>query len=681
MAKYKPPLAIHFIWNPADEEPVEAILDAVRSSFARDVERPFSRGLNIPLFFYSSGNPNRAPSNLPVQQADKDIVFVFTSVNTLGRDSWKSYINQLSLSDTFLAVPIAIDRNGLDHVCEGSLKNLNFLRFYEWQGDLKEQRAILAMAHEIYRYGFAEIDEKSPGKCSSIKIFLSHAKAGDTGRLHAESIYKYIDTTNMSRFFDATEISPGFKFDEEIIKHIKESTLVAIGSDAYSSRYWCQREILCAKQHQRPIIAVDCLQDFEDRVFPAGSNVPCVHVSPDTPISEPDILRILIATILETIRYLHAKKSLKYYQSQNWIDNDCAIISRPPEIRQVIDLKNSGKQKICYPEPSLYSEEADWLSHFEVDAFTPLWNKAEDGALSSFRIGISISDNPVSNYSEHHLHADHLKRLSQDLARHLLARAGTIIYGGDLRKDGFTQFILDEAIALKTRLNTDNIHVENHLAWPLYVSDSKIVAWRAKYNRIIKTVEHDIPDDIAKDIEKSVFIAPSGTDNKYIWSRCLTLMRKKSIELSHARICAGGKLAGYHGKMPGVLEEIIISIEKNKPIFLLGAFGGVVAEVCKTITDKAIAKPITEHWQITNNAGYFELQEKAKKENQNADYVKVEKLLEDIAVDDLARSSGLSSDEYQRLMESPFVDECVHLILKGLKKLASDSKSTSPGSV
>ena len=674
--EYKPPLAIHFIWNPADEESVSTILDAVRSSFARDVDRPFSRGLNIPLFFYSSENPNQPPSHSPTQQAAKDIVFVFTSVNTLGRDSWKSYINQLSLSDTFLAVPIAIDRNGLGHGSEGSLKNLNFLRSYEWQGDLKEQRAILAMAHEIYRYGFVEISENDHGKCSSIKIFLSHAKAGDTGRLHAESIYQFIDSTNMSRFFDATEISPGFKFDEEIIKHIKESTLVAIGSDAYSSRYWCQREILCAKQHQRPIIAVDCLQDFEDRVFPAGSNVPCVHVSPDTPISQSDILRILIATILETIRHLHAKKSLEYYQSQNWIDNDCAIISRPPEIRQVIDLKNSGKQKICYPEPSLYSEEAGWLSHLEVDAFTPLWNKAEDGALSSFRIGISISDNPVGNYSEHHLHADHLKRLSQDLARHLLARAGTVIYGGDLRKDGFTQFILDEAIALKTRLNTDNIHVENHLAWPLYVSDSEIVAWRAKYNGIIKTVEHDIPDNIAKDIEKTDFIAPSGTDNKYIWSRCLTVMREKSIEQSHARICAGGKLAGYHGKMPGVLEEILISREKNKPIFLLGAFGGVVAEVCKTITDKAIAEPITEHWQITNNAGYFELQEKAEKENQNADYAKIKTVLEGISVDDLACSSGLSSDEYQRLMESPFVDECVHLVLKGLKTLASASMST-----
>lgn len=673
--EYKPPLAIHFIWNLADEGSVGTILDAVRAGFARDIDRPFSRGLNIPLFFYSSENPNQPPLHSPEQQAAKDIVFVFTSVNTLGRESWKSYINELSLSNTLRAVPIAIDRDGLGHGSDGSFKSLNFLRSYEWQGDLREQRAVLAMAHEIYRHGFVEISKEDIGKCSSIKIFLSHAKAGGTGLLHAESIYKFIDNTNMSRFFDATEISPGFKFDEEIIKHIKESTLVAIGSDLYSSRYWCQREILCAKQHHRPIIAVDCRQDFEDRVFPPGSNVPCVHVSPDTPMSEPDILRILIATILETLRHLHAQKSLKYYQSRNWVDHDCAIISRPPEIRQVIDLKNSGKQKICYPEPSLYSEEAEWLSYFEVDAFTPLWSKAEDGGLDGCKISISISDNPVSTYSDQHLHADHLKRLSQDLSRHLLARAGIIIYGGDLRKDGFTQFILDEAIALKTRLNTDSIHVENHLAWPLYLSDPEITAWRAKYDNIIKTVEHKIPNDIAKNIDEKILIPPTGTENKYIWSRCLTLMREESIEGSHARVCAGGKLAGYHGKMPGVLEEIIISIEKNKPIFLLGAFGGVVGQICKTIKSKKIASSLTEHWQITNNAGYFELQEKAKQENKNADYTKIKTILEGISVHDLARSSGLNSDDYQRLMESPFVDECVHLVLKGLKTLAS-AKST-----
>ena len=671
--EYKPPLAIHFIWNPADDNSVGTILEAVRSSFARDVDRPFSRGLNIPLFFYSSENPIQPPLHAPEQQAAKDIVFVFASVNTLGRESWKSYIDHLSLSNTLRAVPIAIDRDGLGHGSDGSLKNLNFLRSYEWLGDLRGQRAVLAMAHEIYRHGFVEISEEDTGKSSSIKVFLSHAKAGDTGRIHAESIYKFIDNTNMSRFFDATEISPGFRFDEEIVKHIKESTLVAIGSDAYSSRYWCQREILCAKQYHRPIIAVDCLQDFEDRIFPAGSNVPCVHVPPDTPISEPDILRVLIVAILETIRHLHAQKSLEYYQSQHWIDNDCAIISRPPEIRQIIEFKKSNQLKVCYPEPPLYSEEADWLSHFEVNAFTPLWSKAEDGALDNCRIGISISDNPSGSYLTHHLHTDHLKRLSQDLARHLLAREGTIIYGGDLRKDGFTQFILDEAIALKTRLNTDNIHVENHLAWPLYISDPEIIAWRAKYNQVIKTIEHDIPADIARGVDSKKFLAPNGVESKYVWSRCLSEMREKSIETCHARICAGGKLSGYNGKMPGVLEEIIISMAKKKPIYLLGAFGGVVGEVCKAIFNKSITDPLTEQWQIAHNDGYFDLQKRAEIEGENADYKGIKIKLENLTVGDIANSSGLSSDDYHRLIKSPFVDECVYLIIKGLKNLTSDS--------
>lgn len=673
-ADYNPPLAIHFIWNPADEDSVSKILDSVRSNFARDIDRPFSRGLNIPLFFYSSENPNNSPIDLPKQHAAKDVVFIFTSVNTIGRPSWELYINQIPNSETFRAVPIAIDKNGLGHGRCGRLKDLNFLRFYDWKGEFQEQRAILSMAHEIYRYSYNQIDAKNCGKQFSIKIFLSHSKAGDTGRLHAEEIYKYIDNTNMSRFFDATEISPGFKFDEEITKHIQESTLVAIGSDAYSSRYWCQREIICAKQNKRPIISVDCLQDFEDRIFPEESNVPCVHVSSKTPISECDILRILTATILETIRHNHALASLKYYQDQKWIDKDCELISRPPEIRQIIEVKSCGKHEICYPEPSIYPEEADWISSLEVNAFTPLLEKKEDKIFDDWRIGISISDCPKDHFSTSHLHADQIKRLSQDIARHMLARSGTIIYGGDLRKDGFTQFILDEAIALKNRLNTDNIHVQNHLAWPLYISDLDIVAWRAKYNGVIQTIEHDIPCDIRNDIDKTVSLAPSGTENKYIWSRCLTSMREGSIEKSDIRICAGGKVMGYKGKMPGVLEEIMIAMEKRKPIFLLGGFGGVVEEVCKTITNKTITEPLTEHWQITNNAGYFDLQERAKQKELNADYSNIKFFLENISINQLAISSGLNVDDYQRLMESPFVDECVYIVIKGLKALVDASK-------
>ena len=38
-------------------------------------------------------------------------------------------------------------------------------------------------------------------------------------------------------------------------------------------------------------------------------------------------------------------------------------------------------------------------------------------------------------------------------------------------------------------------------------------------------------------------------------------------------VCAGGRHFGYKGKMPGVLEEIVIAIKMKKPLFLLGGFG------------------------------------------------------------------------------------------------------------
>lgn len=667
---YKTPIAVHIIWHPSDCDTVDPILEAASKYLSRDIARPFSRNLNIPIFFYSSNSPAIVPGDFPEALAARNVIFVFTSVNTRGHNSWNDYIRSLPCNGSFRFVPVALSREGLGHGEEGSLKNLNFIRTYEWSKTSMQQHAILSMAHEIYRHGFVEINEGDKGKSSSIKIFLSHAKSGDTGRLHAESIKRFIENTNMSHFFDAVEISPGFKFDAEIINHIKDSTVVAIVSDAYSSRYWCQREILCTKEHQRPMIAVNCLEDYEDRIFPASSNVPCVHVSPEIPLSESDILRILTSAILETIRYHHALESLKYYQSMEWIKKDCALISRPPEIRHLLALKREGKiDQICYPEPPIYSEEADWHHQLEIDTFTPLWNRSENLSLKDRRVGISISDVPYDGYSENHLPASQSVRLAQDLARHLLARSCTLIYGGDLRKDGFTEFILEEAIALKNRLKTDEIYVENYLAWPIYKADKEIIAWRSNYRVVMKTVETAIPGDIASDVDKDSFLPPSTPLNKYYWSRCLTEMRLSSIDSSHARICAGGKLFGYNGNMPGVLEEILIAIDKRKPIFLLGAFGGVVAEVCKVLSGEAYPSPLTEAWQVTHNSEYADLQAIAQPKGRQADYDRVKTVLTGIDIATLSKSAGLDEKDYLRLMESPFVDECVHLIMQGLKNL------------
>lgn len=670
--QYAPPLAVNFVWNFADSAAVTPIIDFVRKSFARDKDKPFSRGLNIPLYFYSSQNAKDIPCNNPDTLAKKNIVFVFTSVNTNGRENWRKYVEEIPALPSTTIVPIALDGDGLAH--KGSLAGANCIRAYEWPTDNVDLYAIVSLAHEIYRFGCLSIEPDDSGKNSSISIFLSHAKAGDTGRLHSEEIKKFLDNTNINRFFDSTEISPGFQFDQEIEKSVKKSTLIAIESDAYSSRYWCQREILCAKQHNRPIIVVNSLNDYEDRIFPAASNVPCVHVSSETPLSQRDILRILSAAIMETVRYAHSIQCLEYYKEFGWLEHECELSARPPEIRQAIKVKSTNQKKICYPEPPIYSDEADWHIHLGIEAFTPLWNLAEEDCLLQQRIGISISDVEGDNFSSNHIHPDNLIRLTQDIARHLLARSATLIYGGDLRPGGFTEFVLDEAAILKERIGSELPKVENHLAWPLYVSEPEIVAWRAKYREVMKTVEHEIPSDVGSRLAPDVFLPPTKPDNAYVWSRCLTVMREKSIASSTVRICAGGKLSGYKGKMPGVLDEIILAFNSQKPMFLLGAFGGVVGSVCSILLRKTVPEALTEEWQISHNSGYAELQAIAKSHGNECDYSAVIEFLQKQNVSDMAARCGLTEDDYIKIMRSPFIDECLYLILKGLKKL-SGSKS------
>lgn len=666
-----PPLAVHFVWHPNDN--INTTIMDFRRYLTRDIDRPFSRELNIPTFLYSSQKRLHPPSNSPKKLAKKDVIFLFLSANTLMIPSWKEYINSLPERKNYHLVPVAVEHEGIGHTSEGRLKSLNCIRMFEWNEDFKKEYAIFYLSHELYRFGLKNINLLESGIDSSIRLFLSHAKKGDTGLKHAKAIKKFIDNSNMQGFFDVNDISSGFKFDEEIEKHIKRSTLIAIESDAYSTRYWCQREILTAKREKRPIILVNSLEEYEDRVFPAASNIPCVHITAE-PLNDKDILRILIAALLETIRFEHARKLLTYYRNQKWIDQNAVIFARPPEIQQIVEIlkknKKSNNLVICYPEPPLYKEETEWADYFNITVSTPLWSSDKKSYKNKkFRIGLSIADYQPDGYDKQNQDLDELKRFSQSLARHLLANKHTLIYGGDLRNDGFTQFILDEATVLRDRLQLDKLFVENYLAWPLNVKQENL-KWYANYNTVVKPVSASIPDDIKSLIHDiSTFLPPDCLENKYIWSRCLTTMREESIKSSDIRILVGGKFENYLGKMPGVLEEFLIAYKQDLVIFLVGGLGGLTKKLCISIKNRKIEEEFTEEWQINHNNAYKDLQKIASQHGKHTDYDNLKEVIENITIPILAERAGLTNEEYERLMTTPFIDESIYLILKSIKNL------------
>lgn len=672
MVSYTPPLSVFFVWHPADATTVQPMVKHCSSMLQRDINKPFSRAMNLPIFYRTTAKKG-VPSNINIE-SENSMIFIFLSKNVVGDGDWVEYIKKLPESDKIHIIPIALDNYAFN--VGGHLQGKNFIRTYEYEELYNNYLIFISVAHEIYRLILNEsFNRMRPGKYNALKIFLSHAKDGKQGIKLAKALKNFIDNSSMRNFFDATDIAPGYQFDNEIIDHIKESTIIAIHSDPYSSRYWCQREILCAKENHRPIVAVDCLEEFEDRRFPHAANIPGVHVNIEecTEPGKKDLLRIVSVALLETMRFYYAKILLTQYTKSNWIPNDAEILSRPPEATDIFKIFSNNynsihclKKSVVYPEPPIYEEELAFFKNFGIEFFTPLsFNPINIHGKS---IGISISDPSDEELIEIGHGSYHLIHLSQDLARHFLARGAKLVYGGDLRENGFTDFIFKEAAALQARLRTDNIHLKNYLAWPIFKGNTiAMTEWKAKYRHIAAMEEIEPPSDVFDLIpDKNSFLPPLNTQNSYVWSRCLTEMRNTMINDCEVRICAGGKHSGYKGKMPGVLEEIVIALEKKKPLYLLGGFGGVTASICKSIQTQVMNNELTEAWQIQNNAGYMDLLSfmDSRGERCKVDYKAIEDKLKNAEL-----NNGLSKDDNEKLFNTTFIDEAMHFIFKGLKVL------------
>ncbi|MDD4591926.1 MAG: TIR domain-containing protein [Parabacteroides sp.] len=668
MTNYVPPLSVIFVWHPADTATIEPIIRHCSSLLSRDINKPFSRSMNLPIF-YCTTTGKGVPAQFNILST-KTVIVIFAGENLVANDNWVTYIEKIPASENINIIPIALDVTPFN--IKGSLDQKNWIRAYDFESQYLKDYIFISVTHEIYRYSLNDsLKEILVGKDKALNIFLSHAKDGKNGIKLTKALKEFIDNSTMDNFFDATDIAPGYEFSEEIIEHIKESSIIAIHSDSYSSRYWCQREILSAKEYNRPIVAVDSIEEFEDRRFPFASNVPCVYVHLDDKPTEKDLLRILSSTLLETVRFFYSKLLLKQFREAGWIESDAELLSRPPEVSDIdkifVDIGDSISRKhksLVYPEPPLYSEELDFLIKLGIQVDTPL--TCNVCSLQDKRIGISISDPDEEELIAIGQNKSHLIQVSQDLARHLLIRGATLIYGGDLREDGFTKFIFSEAHTLQARSRSQSIHLKNYIAWPIYKNDSDNVKhWKAKCRPIANMIEIPPPIDVT-DLIPNEDMPADNAQNLFVWSRCLTEMRYKMIDNCDIRICAGGRHLGYKGKLPGVLEEILIALEMGKTIFLLGGFGGVTASVCKLIQTREIPKELTVEWQIQNNPVYKEMLDVCL--SRDAQYAaNYELLVEYLKCADL--KNGLSKEDNDKLFNTTFMEEALYLVFKGLNSI------------
>ncbi|MEI7462320.1 MAG: hypothetical protein WCK15_23235 [Pirellula sp.] len=195
----------------------------------------------------------------------------------------------------------------------------------------------------------------------------------------------------------------------------------------------------------------------------------------------------------------------------------------------------------------------------------------------------------------HGIGMEHVEELMVRMAMRLLSDGHRLAFGGTLGvadKD-LTQYLIDTAHRWSDEDSARAVDISrpntwplvNYSAWPRYKSITE--EQKAKLVGICRF--HSIDPPLASQVNKAKETTPA--QEKRLEADALTAMRKYSAEQVDFRIVWGGKIKGSSGWIAGILEEVVCTLELNKPLLVLGGFGGCARLIADFLKNDAAEWP------------------------------------------------------------------------------------------
>jgi hypothetical protein len=547
-----------------------------------------------------------------------------------------------------------------------------------------------------------------------VRLFISHAKKdlpADPAAMAegpVKAILAILSQLPVERWYDGAKIPPGGRFPEEIQKGVlNSSALVAVLTDTWSSREWCRREVLEAKLAARPLVVVDALEERVVRLFPYVGNAMTLRwraaiAAPDDTGSDAwsrqrarweaeDAALVIEAALLEALRYQHDHRRLLELTGEHEV-----ALGTPPEALTLAHLP-VGTARVWYPDPPLGREELERLQpaaaadpQRRIDLTTPLSELARwKRPPGVHTVAVSLSNAPdTETYGGS---PEHLATFADDLVLYLLIAGLRVAYGGVLGHDALQKgavegddinyverllaMVRSHSVLLSDVIGKPPSPIENWVAWPIHCRFGDNELRNYGQEAILKDLKAPPDLDVTPDELNPLpngFVPPDTPAQRYAWARSLTFMRCSMQAETSARIAMGGRLAGYQGLWPGVLEEGVIALRARQPLYLLGLFGGaarLLIDALRGIEREELASP----WLATIR-GSDELRGEYRR---RAHIVQTPEELADelkqlgAAGMSAALNNGLSEEENMELIASDDPQRIVALLLCGLRcKLA-----------
>jgi hypothetical protein len=107
------------------------------------------------------------------------------------------------------------------------------------------------------------------GTDAQLEIFISHTRQTVRETSPSEELTRLVRTvisdTRLGQFFDANSLQSGQDWRQGLRENAARKPMLALRTDRYASRAWCQEEVALAKTHGAPLVVLDALHTGEDR--------------------------------------------------------------------------------------------------------------------------------------------------------------------------------------------------------------------------------------------------------------------------------------------------------------------------------------------------------------------------------------------------------------------------------
>jgi hypothetical protein len=272
-----------------------------------------------------------------------------------------------------------------------------------------------------------------------------------------------------------------------------------------------------------------------------------------------------------------------------------------------------------------------------------------------------------------------VNRITLQLVDAFFGQGATVVFGHNWREDGVMDAVCGFAQQVQSPfpISSDEADatgeplLKNVLPWPdkPYLPKEELES----LNSTLRVEQAGLPPELQELAGRALQEGPSSNLYKYLRARALTVLRYHLNSASSARLCLGGRVAKYQGRYPGIIEEALLALRFDKPLFLAGILGGAV----KQLGEAFEGKPMPAGF-CGPALSVYQLPPVTEQDPTTAP----DRIIDPTAVWDELREAGfqklgavnlLSEQENKELLHTQVLDRVIELVLTGLARLKAAS--------